>query len=305
MPSAWISDSMATPIVRTMELPPESFAAGPFGRVILVGADDGTVSRLRTLDVGGDCSWSIAEDRSVIRRATIDPTGQRIFEMRVDRASRADLGIWLRPMAGGAPARQVLPPLAADDRFGRTFSTEFTWDLAGDRLAIQSCGEIACRTRILNATGAMTATVDAPDLGLLVGFDGERVVTYAACRGLPCPIVATDLATRARRTLASGAILRSSSRHRRRAARAGSPPPSWPPAGLGPAGWRRFDRPRRDPRRPPARAAGARADAATRVPRGWIVLAPDGRLPSDGRAGASQLRHVPDGTTVPLDEASR
>ena len=69
------------------------------------------------------------------------------------------------------------------------------WDVAGDRLAIQSCGEVACRTRVIAPGGGPARLLDAPDLGLLVGLDGDRVVTYASCRGLPCPIVSTDLAT--------------------------------------------------------------------------------------------------------------
>src|SRR6185369_11718357 len=98
---------------------------------------------------------------------------------------------------GQARAHRILDPIADDGRFGRTWSTEFTWSLTGDRLAIQSCGEVACRTRIVrpDPTAATTneTMLDAPDLGLLVGVDGDDVVTYAACRGLPCPIVVTDL----------------------------------------------------------------------------------------------------------------
>ena len=141
-------------LVRSMDLPAESFAAGPFGRIVLVGSDDGTASRLVAVDVAGGCSWPIAEERDVIRRATVDPTGTSIIEMRVDRVSRADHGIWLRPIDGRAGARRVLDPIADDGRFGRTWSTEFTWSLAGDRLAIQSCGEVACRTRIVPVDGA-------------------------------------------------------------------------------------------------------------------------------------------------------
>ena len=173
------------PTTRRLDLPAESFAAGPYGRVILVGSDDGTTSRLEALDIAAGCAWSVADERSVIRRATIDPSGSQIYEMRVDRASRADLGVWLRAIDGQAPARRILPPAARDARFGATWSTEFTWDVTGDRLAVQSCGEIACRTRVLSPHGGPIITLDAPDLGGLVGLDGDRVVTYGACRGLP------------------------------------------------------------------------------------------------------------------------
>ena len=132
-----------------LELPPESFAAGPFGRLVLVGGDDGATSRLTAVDVPGDCSFAVAEESSVIRRATVDPAGRTVYEMRVDRQTRADLGIWSRPLDGTGPAVQVLEPIAPDERFGPTFTTEFSWEPGGDRLAVQSCGEAACRTRVI------------------------------------------------------------------------------------------------------------------------------------------------------------
>jgi hypothetical protein len=49
----------------------------------------------------------------------------------------------------------------------------------------------------------------------------------------------------------------------------------------------------------------AQAASATRLPRGWVLLAPEGRLPVDGRSGRPELRRVPDGMTVPLDEVPR
>ena len=102
----------------------------------------------------GGCTWTLATERDVIRRATVDPAGATIYETRVDRTSRADLGVWQRPLDGG-PARRILDPLPADARFGRTFSTEFTWAADGERLAIQSCGEVACRTRIIARDGSL------------------------------------------------------------------------------------------------------------------------------------------------------
>jgi hypothetical protein len=51
--------------------------------------------------------------------------------------------------------------------------------------------------------------------------------------------------------------------------------------------------------------AAIRADAATRLPSGWVLLAPDGRLRADTTSARPQFRHVPDGSTVPFDEALR
>ena len=66
--------------------PRESFAAGPFGPIVLVGSDDGIGSRLQALDVAGGCAWAIADERDVIRRATIDPAGH--VHLRDARRSR-------------------------------------------------------------------------------------------------------------------------------------------------------------------------------------------------------------------------
>ncbi|MEO8570440.1 MAG: hypothetical protein ABI553_01955 [Chloroflexota bacterium] len=293
---------------RILDLSNESFAAGPFGRLVVAGSDDGAASRLRAIDIGRGCAWSIATEGAVIRRATIDPTGRFAYEMRVDRATRADLGVWRRPLnaSGSAPAQRVLEPIAADDRFGRTFSTEFTWDVTGDRLAVQSCGEAACRTRVITPDGREVGSLEMPDLGLLVGLDGDRAVTYASCRGLPCPIVSTDLWTGDRTVLAPAAglaILVTTPGGVRLVHETGVGPGRGLRAvaldasasdDLGPLP----DGLRLEP-------GPARADAATRLPAGWVILAPDGRLPADTTTDRPQLRHVPDGSTVPFDEAVR
>jgi len=287
------------------ELVSESFAAGPHGRIVLVGSDDGTTSRLVAFDVAGACAWTITEERDVIRRATIDRSGTRLYETRVDRATRADLGVWLRPLDGG-PARRVLPPLAPDTRYGRTFSTEFAWDVDGDRLAVQSCGEVACRTRVVEPVGGSPVTVDDPDLGTLVGLVGDLVVSYGACRGMPCPIVSTDLVTGERHVLVpdggpamvtttpDGARLihevrAGPGRTLRSTALDGSSSTDLGPIpdDLGLLG--------------PVTVAAA----AIRLPDGWVLLGPDGRLPTERTSAVPQLRHIPDGTAVMLDEATR
>jgi len=291
---------------RSLELTAESFAAGPFGRVVLAGSDDGVTSRLRAIDVASGCAWVVGEERSIIRRATIDPAGAFIYEMRVERTSRADLGIWRRPLDGLAPARRVLAPLAADGRFGRTFSTEFTWDVGGDRLAVQSCGEVICRTRVVALNGGPPMSLEAPDVGQLIGLDGDRVVTYAACRGLPCPIVSTNVRTGQRTVLAPAAGLAivvptadgsrlihevdaAEGLRLRAIALDGRATVDLGPL---PDGLR-------------LHPSGVRADAATRLPAGWILLAPEGRIPADPTSDHPQLRHVTDGATVPLHEDLR
>ena len=149
-------------------------------------------------------------------------------------------------------------------------------------------------------------TLDSPDLGTIVGLDGDRAVTYEACRGLPCPIISTDLGTRDRQVLAAAAGLAvvipstegsrlvhetggGSNRSLRTVAVDGNGPRE---LGTIPEGLR-------------LQPSATRADAATDLPVGWVLLAPDGRLPAYPTADRPQLRHVPDGLTVPLDEALR
>ncbi len=178
--------------------------------------------------------------------------------------------------------------------------------LAGDRLAVQSCAEIACRIRVITPGGGPTVTLDSPDLGQIVGLDGDLAVTYEACRGLPCPIVSTDLWTGDRRVLAPAAGLAvvvptadgarlvhevgaGSDRRLRSVA----------PGGDGALDLGSIPD---DLRLHPS---AVRAGAATSLPAGWVLLAPEGRLPADATTDRPQLRHVPDGSTVQLDEALR
>ena len=291
---------------RTLDLAREAFAAGPFGAVVLVGSDDGTTSRLQAVDVANGCAWPIADEPDVIRRATIDPAGSSIYEMRVDRATRADLGIWRRSVAGTEAVQRVLGGLPPDGRFGRTFSTEFTWDVAGERLAVQSCGELSCRIRVISPSGGQVVTLESPDLGTMVGLDGDRAVTYEACRGLPCPIVSTDLTTGDRRLLTAAAglavVIPSTEGTRLIHETGGGSHRSLRSVAADGQGPRDLGTVPDDLRLQPS---ASRAAAATDLPIGWVLLAPDGRLPADPSADPPQLRHVPDGSTVPLDEALR
>jgi hypothetical protein len=289
--------------VRTMDLPPESFASGPFGRLVLIGSDDGVASRLQAVDVAAGCAWPVAEESAVVRRATIDPAGELVYEARVDRASRVDLGVWSRPLDGLAPARSVLPPIDLDDRFGRTFATELSSSTDGQELAVESCGEVACRTRLVSFDGRPPRQLAEPDLGLVAGVDGDRIVAYGACRGLPCPLVVTDLASGLRQVLAPEAgladVVATSDGPRLVHETLGADAIGLRAVGLDggspidlgplPAGLRLM-------------AAPDRGGSTTRLPHDWVLLAPDGRLPVDATSPRPQLRHLTDRTTVQLDE---
>jgi len=290
---------------RTLELDPESFASGPSGGMILVGTDDGSRSRLSLVDVARGCGWPLAVATDVVRTATLAPDGATLFEFRVDRRTRADLGVWQRALDGSRAPSRVLPPLVVDPRFGPTWMTDFAWSEDGRSLAVQSCGEIACRARVLDLEGGGVRLVADPSLGDIVGLAGDRLVAHGACRGLPCPLVSLDLAGGSTLVLdhaAGQAVLsRGAEGEPVVVHEVGAAGDTLRVVGLdghdphdlaGDPDGRRLVA-------GPARSAGA-AEAAS----GWILFGPDGRLPIDGTV-RSILRHVPDGRAVPLDEVSR
>ncbi len=172
----------------------ESFASGPSGGRILVGSDDGRRSVVRIVDVDRRCAAVIHEGRELIRRAVFDAAGGGIVEFRLDRATRADLGVWSRPADGAKPMR-LLEPLVPNDRIGRVFATGLSWSTDGRRLIVASCGEAACVTRILDRASGRVTTVDDPRIGEVIGLVGDDLVAYGGCPGLPCGIVAMDLRT--------------------------------------------------------------------------------------------------------------
>jgi len=280
---------------RHVDLPPESSAAGPFGRLILVVADDERRSEIRAIDRRAGCAWRLGASTDVIRRVTLDPAAGAVFEFRVHRSTRADLGVWRRPLDGSA-VRRVLGPLTADARFGRTFSTTLGWTSEGDRLVVQSCGAVQCRTRLVElSTGRVVVLLD-PGQGELVGVAGGHAIGYGACDARPCPILTTDIASGQARPLAGAAGLaslvttpigprvatdtvRGAEVHRLDGAIEQTVGP--PEAGL---------------RLVPSSHGAA---SGTGVPPGWLAWAPDGRSP-DG----AMLTRLSDGQIVRLAEVT-
>ena len=288
---------------RAIALDPESFAAGPFGGRILVGTDDGIASRLSLLDPAAGCAAALGTASDVIRRATLSPSGDAVLEFRVDRRTRSDLGVWRRSLRDPEDVLRLLPPIGLDGRFGPTWSTEFAWSDDGATLAVQSCGEAACRSRVVGRDGDSLRDVSDPELGELVGLDRERLVVRGACRGLPCPIYSVAFADGRRTPLGVGgaavvtadaaghawAVFERDAAGGLRSIRLdGSAATDLPP---NPSGLRLV-------------APASRSGSNTDVVPGWIVLGPDGRLPLDGPDGP-RFRRVPDGLTVPFEEVSR
>jgi hypothetical protein len=289
---------------RTVALDRESFAAGPFGRTVLVGTDDGARSRLSLIDIEAACAWPVAGSQNVIRRATVTPDGSSLIEFRVDRASRGDLGVWRRPVHGPGPAERILAPIEPDARFGLTWSTEFAWSPDGTSLAVQSCGEAACRTRVIDQRTGRARLIASPDLGVMVGLTGDRLIVHGACRGLPCPLLAVRVGDGSTTVLdpeARLAVLAIGQGGETRVVIETGRDGQWlsvRPNGSDPRSIRVAPTTGRlvtDPAR-----SGSGAD----IGRDWVLTAPDGRLPITGSIGP-ELHALADGRTVPFAEVTR
>jgi hypothetical protein len=290
---------------RALDLDPESFAAGPFAGTILTGTDDGTASRVSLIDVAAGCAWSIGRSNDVVRRATVTPDGSAVIEFRVDRSSRADLGVWRRSLADRGPERRILPPIELDERFGPTWLTELSWSDDGSLLAVQSCGEVACRVRWLDLQTGIGGLVNDPLLGALVGLTRDMLVAHGACRGLPCPLRSVSLGRGAVKTIVPAAgqavqvhVDRGRSLVVYEVDGDGSALGS---IGMDGTGDRRLSGVQAGRR---LIAGAAWAGGAAELPAGWIAVGPDGRLPVAGPVDAL-ARRVSDGRTVPFSEVPR
>jgi hypothetical protein len=186
---------------RYLQLGPEAFATGPYDGVVLVGEDDGIRSRLLAVHPAEDCAVDLGETADVVRSAIMELQGGALLEHRVNRSTRADDGIWRRPLDGEVPAR-ILAPLAEDPAYGPTFATELAIGPDG-RVAVASCGERACRVRVLDPASGAVRQIDPT--GQLVGFGAREIVAYGVCPGFPCAIEAIDIDHGTRRLLSEAA----------------------------------------------------------------------------------------------------
>lgn len=285
----------------TATLDSESFASEPAGGRIVFGTDDGRRSTVSVADMSRGCSTAVATTPDVIRHAVLAPDGATLYEFRVRRSDRADLGVWRR-VPGREEASRILGPIKDDAAFGKTWTTELTWSLDRGRLAVTSCGEIACRIRVLDPVTGRARTVADPRLGALLGLADDHVLTYGACRGLPCPLFAVDLRRGTTRQLVDGAGLadlvvdaegRPIAVHEvdravgrlAQIALDGTPFDDLAPQ---PDGYR---------------IVGPGAGSAAEIPPGWLLLGPDGRLPA-APGGDARLQRLADGQTRRLEEVA-
>ena len=280
---------------------------GAVRRLLLVGADDGAASRLFTIDVAAAAPRRSPTMADVIRRATISPAGDdRLREPRRPRdpgRSRRLATAARRHRTGGARAGRRSRP---DGRFGRTWSTEFTWSLEGDRAGrpvVRRDGMPDTRPRARDGGRAGPAR-RRPSARAARRHGRPRLVSYAACRGLPCPLLSVDADSGGQVPLTDAAGL---------ATLSGTGPDArvvheW----TAPFG-RRLRSVSPDGRVTADLGAiptglrltpdAVRSGSGTRLPPDWVLLSPDGRLPIDrpadapGRPSATSLTAVPSRST--------
>jgi hypothetical protein len=193
-----------------LDLPAESSVSGPVGGLIVVTADDGSRSTVRVLSAAAGCGIVIHETDAVVRTAILDRHDHSVAAHLVDRATRADLGTWRLAIApaGTTEARLVAPPLGALARtVGTVWGTGLLLDAQGTHLAVQSCTDLGCLTRVfdLRHSTAEPRVIRGVDEGTMLGFSGSTLVTWAACPGYPCAILAWDPVTGHSRSLLSAA----------------------------------------------------------------------------------------------------
>ncbi|MEX2183662.1 MAG: hypothetical protein WEC14_04400 [Chloroflexota bacterium] len=286
----------------TIPLDAESFASGPDSGRVVFATDDGRRSTITIVDLAHGCTRAIAVASDVVRSAVLGPDDETTYEHRVGRADRDDLGIWRRsPLSGDA--ERILPPIEPDARFGITFLTTLQWSADGRHLGIASCGEVACRLRVLDTSDGSTRTVAEPALGELVGITADQAVMRGACRGLPCPIVAIDLDQGLESVIAEGAgtadLVVDDAGRPVVAFEHGGPggPLTLLPLGGAQVAAQTADVPEG------LRIADHDADINVDVPRGWVLLS-DNAGPEDPAAWIrdARFRRLADGAIRRLDE---
>lgn len=182
----------------TLDLATETVASGPIGGVVVVATDDGRRSEIRLVSSLGACSWLVDTSDDVVRGAILDPGDGSVLAHLVDRETRADLGTWRFGARGVlAQAAMVAPALPIGAIDGPIWITDLRLDQSGHRLAVQSCTDDGCLTRLFDLrVPGKAPTILTGEQGSLLGFGpGGRLVTWAACFGFPCGIQSWDVST--------------------------------------------------------------------------------------------------------------
>ena len=153
---------------RTSRCPPSPSPPARSAPCVLVGADDGTTSRLLAVDVLDGCVSRPRASRSMSsagRRSARTAPRSSSSAWIVGRARTSAPGG--DGLAGSDAARDGPDPAA--DRAGRSVRADLVHRVprgADDgSLAVESCGEVACRTRVVGPARATGPRVGDPDLG--------------------------------------------------------------------------------------------------------------------------------------------
>lgn len=179
-----------------LELAPETLASGPQGGIVALTTDDGRHSQIRLVSVDHSCSFVVAETPKLARGAIVSPADGSVFVHLLDRFSRVDLGTWRYSPDGVGDPALVAPPLQPDAKRGPTWTTDLRLDGAGALLAVQSCTDEGCGTRVFNLRKGLTpiATLDGQQ-GSLIALTSESAITWEQCFELPCAIDQWSLLT--------------------------------------------------------------------------------------------------------------
>jgi hypothetical protein len=174
-----------------MQLGTESMARGPVGGLLIVTNDDGRASEVRLVDIAKGCSWLVHRDANVVRSAIFDAASGTAYAHLVQRETRKDLGVF--QLSGGDPdaaIQQVAEALAPQADLGPIWATELRLNADGTALAVQSCSDQGCLTRVvaLGGFGKPITIVRGQGQGSIIGFAGDRIVTWGFCAGMPCPL---------------------------------------------------------------------------------------------------------------------
>jgi hypothetical protein len=194
-----------------IDLGVESSVSGPVDGLVVLASDDGSRSQVRLVSVAGKCEVVIDDRADVVRTVILNAHDGSVFAHVVARETRDDLGTFrISPTANGSWQSQLAaPPLAGAlaTEVGQVYGTGLQLDRAGKHLAIQSCTDLACLTRVFdvaNPNGA-PAILRGSDQGPMLGFAGSDLVTWGACPGYPCPVFGWNTATGEHRQLSSEA----------------------------------------------------------------------------------------------------
>src|SRR5438874_4592760 len=181
-----------------LDLPVESVASGPIGGVVVVATDGEQGSEIRLVSVAAACSWVVGSSGEVVRGAILDPFDGSVLAHLVSRATRADLGTWR--FGGSAVAAVdsptlVAPALDTGALRGPAWVTDLGLDSAARLLAVQSCSDTGCLTRVFDLQATQPATASAPVLlggatgdaaqGPMLGFANGKLLAWAVCPGYP------------------------------------------------------------------------------------------------------------------------